>query len=76
MTEEDIKHILYGSIKELVNNRYYYQAGYYGCWTSQGQKVLLEIMSMYASKITDAISRADDERAKMMVLDKLKEENK
>ena len=77
MTEEDIKNLLYGSIRELTRTRAYYYNGYRSHFTDEGKRVLSEMMDLYADKINKAIEEADDARAKEMVFKTLKgEDNK
>lgn len=76
LTEQDIKNVLYGSIRELTNNRTYYYNGYRSHFTDEGKRVVNEMLDLYAEKIQQAIKDADDKRAKDMVFNSLKEENK
>ena len=76
LTEQDIKNVMYGSIKELTQNRHYFYNGYKSHWTEEGKKVIGEMLDMYAEKIQEAIKNADDKRAKDMVFNSLKEESK
>lgn len=76
MSEEDIKTILYGSIRELTQNRkYFYDSSYRPHWTEEGKKVVGEMLDMYAEKINIAIKQADEQRAKDIVFNTLKQEN-
>lgn len=75
MTEGDIKDLLYGSIRELTKSRrYYYDSSYKPHWTDEGKKVVGELMDLYAEKINIAIKQADEQRAKDIVFNTLKEE--
>jgi hypothetical protein len=76
MTEQDIKNILYGSIRELTLDRKYYYNGYNSHFTDDGRQLITEMLDLYAGKIKDAIKTADEERSKQMVFDELKKENK
>jgi hypothetical protein len=76
VTENDIKNILYGSIRELTRNRTYYYNGYQSHFTEEGKRVVNEMLDLYAEKIDKAIKQADEERSKEMVMNALKEENK
>lgn len=77
MTEEDIKNLLYGSIRELTRTRSYYYNGYRSHFTDEGKKVISEMMDLYAEKINTAIKEADEARSKEMVFNTLKgEDNK
>ena len=75
LTEDDIKNLLYGSIRELTRDRrYYYDSSYRPHWTDAGKKVVGELMDLYAEKIQKAIAEADDQRAKETVMKTLKGE--
>jgi hypothetical protein len=74
LTENDIKTIIYGGIKELTQNSKYYYSGYRGHFTDEGKRVLIEMIDLYAAEIEKAISKADEERSKAMVINALKEE--
>jgi hypothetical protein len=75
LTEVDIKNLLYGSIRELTKDkRYYYDSAYRPHWTEDGKKVVNELMDLYAEKIQTAIKQADEQRAKDMVFNTLKQE--
>lgn len=76
LTEQDIKNIMYGTVKELSQNRNYFYNGYRSHWTDEGKRVIGEMMDLYADKIQEAIREADDIRAREMVFNSLKEENK
>lgn len=76
LTEQDIKNVLYGSIKELTQNRTYYYNGYRSHFTDEGKRVVNEMLDLYAEKIQQAIKDADDKRARDMVFNSLKEESK
>jgi hypothetical protein len=75
VTENDIKNLLYGSIRELTKDRrYYYDSSYKPHWTEDGKQVVAELMDLYAEKIQTAIKQADEQRAKDMVFNTLKEQ--
>ena len=76
MTENDIKNIMYGAIRELTRSSKYYYSGYRSHFTEEGKKLMTEMMDLYAEKIDTAIKEADDARAKQMVFDTLKGEGK
>ena len=76
MTEDDIKNLMYGSIRELTRTRAYYYNGYRSHFTDEGKRVLSEMMDLYAEKITVAIREADEQRSKDMVFNTLKGETK
>lgn len=75
LTENDIKEVLYGSIRELTRNRRYYYDGYRSHFTEEGKKVVNELLDLYAEKLGVAIKEADEQRAKDMVFNELKKEN-
>lgn len=73
VTENDIKNIFYGSIRELTKERtYYYKSSYKPHFTDEGKKVVMDMLDLYAEKIQQAIEAADDQRAKDMVMKTLK----
>ena len=72
LTEEDLKHIIYGSVRELVKNRQYFYSGYQSHFTEEGRQVLGEMLNLYAVKIEEAIDAADEQRAKDLVIKELK----
>lgn len=72
MTEEDLKNIIYGSVRELVLNKKYFYSGYQSHFTEEGRRVLNEMLDLYAPKIESAIRQADDQRARDMVMKELK----
>mgnify|MGYP003345051110 FL=1 len=74
MTEDDIKNLMYGSIRELTKTRTYYYNGYRSHFTDEGKRVISEMMDLYAEKISKAIEEADEARAKDMVFKTLKGE--
>jgi len=76
LTENDIKNIMYGAIREMTRDRRYFYAGYNSHFTDEGKRLMAEMMDLYAEKIDKAIKEADDARAKQMVFDTLKGEDK
>jgi hypothetical protein len=72
LTEEDLKNIIYGSVRELVLNKKYFYSGYQSHFTEEGRRVLNEMLDLYAPKIESAIRQADDQRARDMVMKELK----
>ena len=76
MTEEDIKNVMYGSIRELMRERKYYYSGYHSHFTEEGRAVISEMVDMYSQKIEQAVKTDDEQRAKQMVFDTLKGETK
>ena len=71
MNEDDIKNVLYGSIRELTKNQKYYYDGYRSHWTEEGRKVIADMLDLYAEKIIAAIKDADEQRSKDMVMREL-----
>jgi hypothetical protein len=77
MTEHDIKNVLYGAIREMTRDRkYYYPSSYRPHFTDEGHALIKDMMDLYAEKIHIAIQEANDQRAKEMVFNQLKEDNK
>jgi len=76
MTEEDIKNVMYGSIRELMRNRKYYYSGYHSHFTEEGKAVINDMLDMYGEKIQSAVKTEDEQRAKDMVFNSLKQETK
>jgi hypothetical protein len=77
VTEQDIKNLLYGSIREITRDRrYYYDSSYRPHFTEDGVRVVGEMLNLYAEKIQQAIKEADEQRSKDMVMNALKEETK
>jgi len=74
MTEEDVKHIIYGIIRELTQHNRYFDSGYRCHFTEEGKKVIIASLDMYAPHILDAISHDDIARSKQIVLKGLKGE--
>ena len=73
MNEEDIKNMMYGSIKELVRNRKYFYKGIMSAkFTEQGHEVICKILDMYAPVIVEAIEADDLARSKELVMKTLK----
>lgn len=66
---------MYGSIRELIQNRTYFYSGYHSHWTEEGRRVISDLMDLYGAKIDQAVKQADEDRAKKLVLDELKKEN-
>jgi hypothetical protein len=75
MTEQDIKDLMYGSIRELTQSRTYFYKGYRSHFTDEGRRILTELMDLYAPKIEEAVKAADEARAKEMVFSTLKEDS-
>lgn len=76
MDKTAIKHMMYGGIKELMNDRrYYYNSGMgkkYSHFTDDGKLAMYEFVSDIAVYITEAENSELDQRAKDMVLKELK----
>ncbi len=76
MEKQAIKQLMYGGIKELMNDRrYYYNSGMgknYSHFTDAGKVAVYEFVTEIASYITDAENADLDKRAKEMVLNELK----
>jgi hypothetical protein len=76
MEKKAIKELMYGGIKELMNDRrYYYNSGIgknYSHFTDEGKLVLQEFVSDIAVYITEAENAELDQRARDMVLKELK----
>lgn len=74
MTESDIKTLMYGSIRELTQNRNYFYNGYKGHYTEEGKRLINEMLDLYGEKILEAIKVADEQRSKDLVMKTLKGE--
>jgi hypothetical protein len=76
MEKQAIKQLMYGGIKELMNDRkYYYNSGLgrqYSHWTDEGKLAISEFVSDITTYIIDAENKELDSRAKEMVLRELK----
>lgn len=76
MEKQAIKQLMYGGIKELMNDRrYYYNSGMgkkYSQFTDAGKIAVYEFVTEIAHYITDAENADLDNRAKEMVLNELK----
>jgi hypothetical protein len=76
LTENDIKHIMYGAVREMTRSSKYYYAGYHSHFTAEGKQLITEMMDLYAEKIDKAIKDADEQRSKDMVFNQLKGDSK
>jgi uncharacterized protein (UPF0305 family) len=76
LTENDIKNIMYGAIRELTRSTKYYYSGYHSHFTEDGKRLITEMMDLYAEKIDKAIKAEDEQRSKDMVFNQLKGEGK
>jgi hypothetical protein len=76
MDSNAIKELLYGGVKELMNNReYYYHSSVssdYSHWTTNGEKAIINYMSLIGCKILEIQAQELDKRAKELVIDGLK----
>ena len=79
MEKQAIKELMYGGLKEIMNNsRYYYRSSIgkeYSSFTSTGKEVIQEFVADLASYITEAENKELDQRAKDIVMRELKQEN-
>ena len=78
MQTSAIKELMYGGVRELMNNRtYYYHSSVgqqYSHWTDEGQKVLAEYMNLIGYKMIETEEAILNQRAKELVLKGLKGE--
>ena len=76
MEKQAIKELMYGGLKEIMNNnRYYYKSSVgkqYSSFTENGKLVVQEFVTDLAGYITAAENAELDQRAKDMVLKELK----
>lgn len=76
MEKQAIKELMYGGIKEIMNNsRYYYRSStgrQFSSFTENGKTAVQEFVTEIAAYITDAENAELDQRAKDMVLKELK----
>lgn len=76
MEKQAIKELMYGGIKEIMNNsRYYYRSStgrQFSSFTENGKVAVQEFVTEIAAYITDAENAELDQRAKDMVLKELK----
>lgn len=76
MEKQAIKELMYGGLKEIMNNnRYYYKSSVgkeYSTFTENGKTVVQEFVTDLAGYITAAEAAELDQRAKDMVLKELK----
>jgi hypothetical protein len=75
MERQAIKDLLYGGICELMQNkRYFYHSPIssdYCHWTEDGERAMIEYLTMMAARMVDADQEQLDQRAKEMVMDGL-----
>lgn len=79
MEKQAIKELMYGGLKEIMNNsRYYYHSSVgkeYCRFSDAGKEVLQEFVADMASYIKEAEEKELDQRAKDLVMKELKQEN-
>ena len=74
MTEEDIKNLIYGAIRELTRDRKYFYNGILKSeFTDRGKEVICGMLDMYAEQIHEAIEVDDLQRSKDLLMKKLKD---
>lgn len=71
MNQQDIKNLLYGSIRELVSQKDYYWNGYTPHLTERGYEVVGKIIDYYGHEILEAVKKEDEDRSKKLVMDTL-----
>lgn len=78
MDSNAIKELMYGGVKELMNNRtYYYYSNIgqnYSHWTEEGQQALAEYMNLIGYKMLEIEEASLNRRARDLVLKGLKGE--
>ena len=78
MDKQAIKELMYGGIKELMNNRHYYYRSSvskdYSYFTTEGQQAVKSFILDMARYISEAEDKELDQRAKDMVMRELKGE--
>jgi hypothetical protein len=78
MEKQAIKELMYGGLKEIMNNnRYYYKSSVgknYSSFTETGKLAVQEFVTDLAGYITEAENVELDQRAKDMVMRELKGE--
>ncbi len=76
MEKQAIKELMYGGLKEIMNNsRYYYRSSVgkeYSNFTESGKLVVEKFVTDLAGYITEAENADLDKRARDMVLQELK----
>lgn len=76
-TKSSVKDVMYGSITELMNNRqFFYKSSIskwdYSHWTDEGKAEVANLMQFIAVEILRIEEQALEDKAKDMVMDKLK----
>jgi hypothetical protein len=78
MEKQAIKEVMYGGIKELMNNRHYYYRSSvskeFSHFTTEGTEAVQSFIVDMARYITEAENKELDQRAKDMVMKELKGE--
>ncbi len=76
MEKQAIKELMYGGIKEIMNNsRYYYRSSsgrQFSSFTEHGKVAVEDFVTEMAAYITDAENAELDQRARDLVLKELK----
>lgn len=76
MDKQAIKELMYGGLKEIMNNnRYYYKSSvgkHYSNFTAIGKETVNEFVQDIAGYITEAENAELDQRAKDIVMKELK----
>ncbi len=76
MEKQAIKELMYGGLKEIMNNnRYYYKSSVgknYSSFTAAGKEIVEEFVTDLAGYIVEAENAELNERAKDMVMKELK----
>jgi len=76
LDKQALKNILYGSIYELAKDqKYFYHSpfgGKYNHFTPEGEKAVLEILTIWVEKILQEEKTILDQRAKELVIKGLK----
>lgn len=76
-TEQDIALMIYGSIKQILQEKDYFYRGYspeYSHLTDNGERAILSMINTLGPKLIYAIHQEDLERSKNLVVDNLKKE--
>jgi len=78
MDKQAIKEVMYGGIKELMNNRHYYYRSSvskeFCSFTTEGKEVVQSFIVDMARYISEAEDKELDQRAKDMVMKELTKE--
>ena len=75
MDRHVVKDLIYGGISELMQDkRYFYNStisSYYCYWTEDGERAIIEFLTLMASSMAAADQAQLDTRAKELVMDGL-----